>query len=62
MAAMVSPLPPALRLMAASSRATCVPTGTGGGSPRVVPSLLAPDVPHPANGHALYVFALPEKK
>ena len=39
-----------------------VPTGTGGGSPRVVPSLITPDVHHPANGNALYVFALPERK
>ena len=39
-----------------------VPTGTGGGSPRVVPALITPDVHHPANGNALYVFALPERK
>jgi alcohol dehydrogenase (cytochrome c) len=39
-----------------------VPTGVGGGSPRVVPSLITPDVHHPANGNALYVFALPERK
>jgi alcohol dehydrogenase (cytochrome c) len=38
-----------------------VPTGVGGGSPRVAPSLIAPDVHHPGNGNALYVFALPEK-
>ncbi len=36
-----------------------VPTGLGGGSPRVVPSLIAPDIHHPATGNALYVFALP---
>ena len=36
-----------------------VPTGLGGGSPRNVPSLIAPDVRHPATGNALYVFALP---
>ncbi len=39
-----------------------VPTGLGGGSPRMVPSVLAPEVHYPANGNALYVFALPEKK
>jgi alcohol dehydrogenase (cytochrome c) len=38
-----------------------VPTGVGGGSPRVVPSLIAPDVRHPPFGNALYVFALPEQ-
>ena len=36
-----------------------VPTGLGGGSPRTVPSLIAPDINHPATGNALYVFALP---
>jgi alcohol dehydrogenase (cytochrome c) len=39
-----------------------VSTGLGGGSPRMVPSVLAPDVHYPAYGNALYVFALPEKK
>jgi alcohol dehydrogenase (cytochrome c) len=39
-----------------------VPTGVGGGSPRVVPSLLAPEIRHPANGNALYVFALPARQ
>jgi alcohol dehydrogenase (cytochrome c) len=39
-----------------------VSTGVGGGSPRVVPSLLAPEIHHPGNGNALYVFALPERK
>jgi len=36
-----------------------VPTGLGGGSPRQVPRTIAPDVHHPLNGNALYVFALP---
>jgi len=36
-----------------------VPTGLGGGSPRQVPFTIAPDVHHPTNGNALYVFALP---
>ena len=39
-----------------------IPTGLGGGSPRMVPGVLAPEVHYPANGNALYVFALPEKK
>jgi len=39
-----------------------VPTGVGGGSPRVVPSLIAPEIHHPANGNALYVFALPQRR
>jgi alcohol dehydrogenase (cytochrome c) len=39
-----------------------VSTGVGGGSPRVVPSLLAPEIHHPANGNALWVFALPERR
>jgi alcohol dehydrogenase (cytochrome c) len=39
-----------------------VTTGLGGGSPRMVPTVLEPDVHYPANGNALYVFALPDKK
>jgi alcohol dehydrogenase (cytochrome c) len=39
-----------------------VTTGMGGGSPRQVPGLVAPDVHTPSGGHALYVFALPDKK
>jgi alcohol dehydrogenase (cytochrome c) len=39
-----------------------VSAGLGGGSPRMVPTVLAPDVKYPAYGNALYVFALPEKK
>ena len=39
-----------------------VSTGLGGGSPRMVPTVLAPDVKYPSYGNALYVFALPEKK
>ena len=37
-----------------------VTTGLGGGSPRDVPRAIAPDIHHPANGNALYVFALPD--
>jgi alcohol dehydrogenase (cytochrome c) len=39
-----------------------VSTGNGGGSPRLVPSTLAPELRAPANGNALYVFALPDKR
>ena len=39
-----------------------VTTGLGGGSPRNVPRMIEPDVRHPQNGNALYVFALPDKK
>jgi PQQ-dependent dehydrogenase (methanol/ethanol family) len=39
-----------------------VTTGLGGGSPRNVPSVIAPDIRPPSNGNALYVFALPDKK
>ena len=38
-----------------------VSTGLGGGSPRQVPAVIAPEIHHPANGNALYVFALPDK-
>jgi alcohol dehydrogenase (cytochrome c) len=37
-----------------------VTTGLGGGSPRDVPRVIAPDIRHPGNGNALYVFALPK--
>ena len=36
-----------------------VPTGLGGGSPRLAPRALAHDVHHPQSGNALYVFRLP---
>jgi alcohol dehydrogenase (cytochrome c) len=36
-----------------------VMTGLGGGSPRVAPAQLAPDIRIPQSGQALYVFALP---
>jgi alcohol dehydrogenase (cytochrome c) len=37
-----------------------VTTGLGGGSPRDVPFVIAPEIHHPANGNALYVFELPD--
>jgi alcohol dehydrogenase (cytochrome c) len=39
-----------------------VTTANGGGSPRNVPGLVAPEVHSPATGNALYVFALPDKR
>lgn len=39
-----------------------VPTGLGGGSPRNVPFTIAPDIHHPDNGNAIYVFELPDEK
>ena len=39
-----------------------VSTGLGGGSPRNVPHIIAPDIRHPQNGNALYVFTLPDTK
>ncbi len=39
-----------------------VSTGLGGGSPRMVPSTLAPEVHYPSNGNELYVFALPDRR
>lgn len=38
-----------------------VTTGLGGGSPRNVPRIIAPDIREPLNGNALYVFTLPDK-
>jgi alcohol dehydrogenase (cytochrome c) len=37
-----------------------ISTGLGGGSPRIVPSRLTPEIVYPDTGNALYVFALPE--
>ena len=39
-----------------------VTTGLGGGSPRVVPRTISPEIRHPNNGHAVYVFELPGSK
>ena len=38
-----------------------VTTGMGGGSPRLVPQTIAPEIQPPASGHTLYVFELPKK-
>ncbi|HEU4617420.1 MAG TPA: PQQ-binding-like beta-propeller repeat protein [Gammaproteobacteria bacterium] len=39
-----------------------VSAGLGGGSPRLIPGLLAPEIHDPRSGNALYVFALPERE
>lgn len=38
-----------------------VTTGLGGGRPRDLPRIVAPEIHHPANGNALYVFRLPSR-
>jgi alcohol dehydrogenase (cytochrome c) len=38
-----------------------VTTGLGGGSPRDVPRAIVREVVYPSNGHALYVFELPDR-
>ncbi len=37
-----------------------VSAGLGGGSPRIVPSILTPQIRYPDKGNALYVFRLPD--
>ncbi len=37
-----------------------VTTALGGTSPRTVPRVIAPEIQHPDNGNALYVFSLPD--
>ncbi len=39
-----------------------VTTSNGGGSPRNVPGVAAPELRYPATGNGLYVFALPDRK
>ena len=39
-----------------------VTTGLGGGSPRMVPNIVAPEIHVPNSGNALYVFALPDEQ
>ncbi len=38
-----------------------VTAGNGGGSPRVVPSTITPEIKPPSSGNMLYVFELPKK-
>ena len=51
-----------ITFMADGRQYVAVTTGLGGGSPRIVPARLAPEIRVPTTGQALYVFALPEKK
>ncbi|MNC90577.1 hypothetical protein D3C83_66900 [compost metagenome] len=37
-----------------------VTTALGGTSPRQVPRVVAPEITHPDNGNALYIFSLPD--
>ena len=39
-----------------------VTTGLGGGSPRLVPRLISPEINYPGTGNALYVFELPDRR
>ncbi len=50
-----------LTFTAGGKQYVAVTTANGGGSPRNVPRLVAPDVHNPDTGNALYVFALPDK-
>ena len=38
-----------------------ITAGVGGGSPRGVPRAVSPEIRHPQNGNALYVFKLPSR-
>jgi alcohol dehydrogenase (cytochrome c) len=51
-----------LTFTAGGKQFIAVTTANGGGSPRFVPRLVAPDVRSPETGNALYVFALPDRK
>jgi len=51
-----------LTFSAGGKQYLAVTTANGGGSPRNVPNLVAPDVHWPASGNALYVFALPDRR
>jgi alcohol dehydrogenase (cytochrome c) len=51
-----------LTFSAGGKQYVAVSTGLGGGSPRMVPTVLDPDVHYPSYGNALYVFSLPDKK
>jgi alcohol dehydrogenase (cytochrome c) len=39
-----------------------ITSGNGGGSPRLVPATIAPELHPPATGNAMYVFALPDRR
>ncbi len=51
-----------LTFSVAGKQYLAVTTSNGGGSPRNVPTVVAPELRYPATGNALYVFALPDRK
>lgn len=51
-----------LTFSVAGKQYLAVTTSNGGGSPRNVPAVVAPELRYPATGNALYVFALPDRK
>jgi alcohol dehydrogenase (cytochrome c) len=51
-----------LTFMADGKQYVAVTTSNGGGSPRAVPGVVAPELHYPSTGNALYVFALPNRK
>ena len=51
-----------LTFTAGGKQYLAVTTSNGGGSPRNVPAVVAPELHYPATGNALYVFALPDSK
>ena len=51
-----------ITFMVDNKQYVAVTTGLGGGSPRLVPATLAPEIKVPTTGQALYVFALPDRR
>jgi alcohol dehydrogenase (cytochrome c) len=51
-----------LTFTAGGKQYLAVTTANGGGSPRNVPIVVAPDLRYPTTGNGLYVFALPDKR
>ncbi len=51
-----------LTFTAGGKQYLAVTTSNGGGSPRNVPAVVAPELHYPATGNALYVFALPNRR
>jgi len=47
---------------AGGKQLVAVTTGLGGGSPRLVPRTISPEIKHPGSGHAIYVFELPDRR
>ena len=46
------------RAAKAAVRGIAVTAAVGGTSPRTVPALVTPEIRHPGNGNAVYVFSL----